>query len=252
MKRMLAAISFLTRLPVPRRLIFGAEDTGRATVYFPLVGALIGLMQTGALLFFQSAARENTLRAVIAAALLVLVNVFVTGALHLDGLADMADGFGGGRDKDRILEIMRDSLIGSFGAVALLLLLLLKVVAIAALIESDAAWRIMLIAPALGRWATVPLGKFLPYARKSGGLGKSVTDYVGWQEVGGASVLMAIILFGLLDWRLAAVLWLFTVLITAFIGSWCRKKIGGITGDTMGANTEISETAVLLAAVFFR
>ena len=252
MKRLLAAVSFLTRLPTPRNLIFEAGDVGRATIFFPLVGALIGLIQIVALQLFPAAARENTLKAVLIAALLVVVSVFVTGALHLDGLADMADGFGGGRDKARTLEIMRDSLIGSYGAVGLILLLILKITAIAALLENAAAWKFLIVAPAVGRWATVPLGKFLPYARKSGGLGQSITDFVGWNEVAGASVLTAIFLFGLLDWRNAAILWMVAVSITVFIGRLCRRKIGGITGDTMGANTEICETAILLAAVFLR
>lgn len=252
MKRLLAAIAFLTRLPAPRNLIFEAGDIGRATIFFPLVGALIGLIQIVALQVFPVAARENTLKAVLIAALLVVVNVFVTGALHLDGLADMADGFGGGRDRARTLEIMRDSVIGSFGAVALILLLILKITAIAALLENAAAWKFLIVAPALGRWATVPLGKFLPYARKSGGLGQSITDFVGWNELVGATFLTAIILFGLLDWQNAAILWLVAVSITVLIGRLCQKKIGGITGDTMGANTEICETAVLLAAVFLR
>ncbi len=252
MKRLLAAIAFLTRLPAPRNLIFEAGDIGRATVFFPLVGALIGLIQIVALQLFPAAARENTLKAVLIAVLLVVVNVFVTGALHLDGLADMADGFGGGRDRARTLEIMRDSVIGSFGAVGLILLLILKITAIAALLENAAAWKFLIVAPALGRWATVPLCKFLPYARKSGGLGQSVTDFVGWQELVGATVLTAVILFGLLGWQNAAILWLAAVSISVFIGRVCRKKIGGITGDTMGANTEICETAVLLAAVFLR
>ncbi len=252
MKRLLAAIAFLTRLPAPRNLIFEAGDIGRATVFFPLVGALIGLIQIVALQLFPAAARENTLKAVLIAVLLVVVNVFVTGALHLDGLADMADGFGGGRDKARTLEIMRDSVIGSFGAVALILLLILKITAIAALLENAAAWKFLIVAPALGRWATVPLGKFLPYARKSGGLGQSITDFVGWNELVGGTVLTAIILFGLLDWRNAAILWMVAISITVFLGRLCQKKIGGITGDTMGANTEICETAILLAAVFLR
>jgi cobalamin 5'-phosphate synthase/cobalamin synthase len=188
MKRFFAAISFLTRLPVPQKFVFEAADVGRSTVFFPLVGALIGLIQTSALLVFVNAASGSVLKAILLAVLLVVINVFVTGALHLDGLADMADGFGGGREKERTLEIMRDSLIGSYGAVSLILLLILKVGAVAALIENEMAWQFLILAPALGRWASVPLGKFMPYARKSGGLGNAVTDYVGWTELVGATI----------------------------------------------------------------
>jgi cobalamin 5'-phosphate synthase/cobalamin synthase len=252
MKRFFAAISFLTRLPVPQKFVFEAADVGRSTVFFPLVGALIGLIQTSALLVFVNAASGSVLKAILLAVLLVVINVFVTGALHLDGLADMADGFGGGREKERTLEIMRDSLIGSYGAVSLILLLILKVGAVAALIENEMAWQFLILAPALGRWASVPLGKFMPYARKSGGLGNAVTDYVGWTELVGATIITAILLFALIDWQTGLKLWLVVTVLTIFNARLCFKKIGGVTGDTLGANTEICETAVLLAAVFLK
>lgn len=252
MKRFFAAISFLTRLPIPKGLVFEAADVGKATIFFPLVGALIGLFQVGALQFFGTMANDNLLKAVLIAVLLVIVNVFVTGALHLDGLADMADGFGGGRTKERTLEIMRDSLIGSYGATALILLLILKTAAIAALVETGTAWQFLILAPALGRWATVPLGKFMPYARKSGGLGNAVTDFVGWRELTGATVITAVLLFSLVNWQSGAKIWLVIAALTIFNARMCFKKVGGVTGDTLGANTEICETAVLLAAVFIR
>ena len=252
MKRFFAAVTFLTRLPAPQTSMADASDIGRATVYFPVIGALIGAIQIFALQLFGQAATGNALKSGLLAALLVVINVFVTGALHLDGLADMADGFGGGRDRTRTLEIMRDSLIGSYGAVGLILLLIIKVGAIAALIEASAAWQILLVAPALGRWTIVPLGKFTTYARKSGGLGQSITDFVGWNELIGASVFVAVLLFGLLDWRGAAILWLVVAAITLFVARFSLRKIGGTTGDVLGANTEICETAILFAAVFLR
>jgi len=252
MKRFFAAVTFLTRLPAPQTSMSDAPDIGRATLCFPLVGALIGLIQIFALQIFGQTANDNPLKSVLIAALLVIINVFVTGALHLDGLADMADGFGGGRDKERTLEIMRDSLIGSYGAVGLITLLIMKVAALAALIEANAAWQILIVAPALGRWTIVPLGKFTPYARKSGGLGQSITDFVGWNELIGASIFAAVLLFGLLDWRSAASLWLIVAAITLFVARFSLRKIGGITGDVLGANTEICETAILFAWVFLR
>lgn len=252
MKRFFAAVTFLTRLPAPQNSMPEARDIGRATMCFPLVGALVGAIQIAALQLFAQTANGNTLKSVLIAALLVVINVFVTGALHLDGLADTADGFGGGQTRERTLEIMRDSLIGSYGAVALILLLILKIAAIAALIETSAAWQILIVAPALGRWAIVPLGKFTAYARKSGGLGQSVTDFVGWNELVGASVFAAAIAFGLFDWRSAAMLWLIVAAVTLFVARFSVRKIGGTTGDVFGANAEICETAVLLAWVFAR
>ena len=219
-------------------------------MFFPLVGAIIGAIQIIVFYIFQSTARESDLRAVLAAILVVIGGAFITGALHFDGLADMADGFGGGRDKENVLRIMRDSLIGSYGATALILLILLKVAAIAALLETKEAWKFLIIAPLFGRWATVPLGKFMPYARKSGGLGASVTDYVGWTELGGATIITAAISFALVDWKSNLICWSAVIFLTTLNARMCRKKIGGITGDTMGANTEICEAFVLLTAVF--
>lgn len=250
MKHLLAAISFLTRFPIAQRFVFEAADVGRATLFFPIVGALIGLLQVGALQLFGNAANDSSLKAILTTVLLIVINVFATGALHLDGLADMADGFGGGRTKERTLEIMRDSLIGSYGATALILLLILKTTAIAALIQTGAVWQFLILAPAIGRWATVPLGKFMPYARKGGGLGNAVTDFVGWRELIGATAITAILIFALVDWQRGAKIWLIVVAITMIIARLCHRKIGGVTGDTLGANTEICETAVFLTAVF--
>lgn len=247
-----AAIAFLTRVPVAKNLNLTARDVGRSTFFFPVVGAGIGVAQVAVLLLLQTAARDDAFRSILAAVLLAAVAVFATGALHLDGLADMADGFGGGATKERALEIMRDSLIGSYGATALVLLLLLKTTAIAALIFERKAPAMLILAPAAARWASVPLGKFMPYARSSGGLGQSITDFVGWRELAGASVFVAILIFLLPNPFGSAALWLIVIALTAFNAFLCKRKIGGVTGDTMGANTEICETAVFVAAVFLR
>ena len=252
MKKLIVAISFLTRIPIPPKLIFEAKDVGRATLVFPLVGALLGLIQVAFLKAFEysGSSPNSSLKAVIAAILLIIVSAFLTGALHFDGLADMSDGFGGGRDRESVLRIMRDSVIGTYGAAALILLILLKVTAIAVLIETGNAWKFLIVAPVFGRWATVPLGKFMPYARASGGLGASVTDFVGWTELVGASVITAVFAFSVLDWQSAFICWFVVIFLTVFIARMCLKKIGGVTGDTMGANTEICEAAILLTAVF--
>jgi cobalamin synthase len=106
------------------------------------------------------------LPSLVVAVLIVAVNERLTGALHLDGLADMADGFGGGHTREDVLRIMRDHVIGSYGAVALILLVLLKVAALSTLINDDGDATYLILAPVLGRWASTPLGHFLPYARR--------------------------------------------------------------------------------------
>jgi adenosylcobinamide-GDP ribazoletransferase len=257
MKRLLTAVAFLTRAPLPASWEFDAVDVGRASLLFPLVGAALGLINLLILYVFRmriSVGPHLTigslwLPAPVIAVLLVAISAWMTGAMHLDGLADMADGFGGGRDREDVLRIMRDHAIGAYGAVALILLVFIKVTTLSSLIERGAAGRYLIIAPALGRWASVPLGRFLPYARRQdGGLGAAITEHVGWFELIGASLLAGICTFYLGSWPGAAC-WLAVIVVTALNASMCMRRIGGVTGDTLGANIEVCEAVVLLVAV---
>lgn len=258
MKRLFAAIGFLTRAPLPSKWQFEAADVGRATLLFPLVGAGLGAINVAALFALAwrgpvadgAASKVMWLPPMLVAVLLVTLGAWLTGALHLDGLADMADGFGGGRRREDILRIMRDHCVGAYGAIALILLIVIKVAAFHGLIERGAAVApYLILAPALGRWATVPLGLFLPSARQpESGLGAAVMDHVGWYEFVGASVIAAALTWLTGGWR-GALCWLGVIFITVFNARLCRRKIGGFTGDTLGANTEVCEAAVLILAV---
>jgi cobalamin 5'-phosphate synthase/cobalamin synthase len=240
MRRLFAGIAFLSRIPVPGAATFDAADVGRATLTFPLVGALLG-----SLLLLTRHVLYPALPPLVAAFLLLAVGALLTGALHLDGLADMADGFGGGHTKEDVLRIMRDHLIGAYGAVALLLAVGVKASALAALLERGQADIALVVAPTLGRWASVSSGRFLPYARRSGGLGVAITDHVGWTEFVGATLLALGLVLGLLGWR-GGVVFAGVLAVTALQGAWCLRRIGGITGDTMGANTEVCEVLVFV------
>lgn len=247
-KRFLAALAFLTRLPLPAAWNFDAADVGHGTLFFPLVGALLGAAQWGAGVGLARVwPLDNIFAAALTALLLLALQARLTGALHLDGLADMADGFGGGRTREDVLRIMRDHVIGAYGAVVLLFHLLLKTVALAWLLAGGKAGPYLVLAAAAGRWGSVFLGKFWPYARREGGLGAAVTDYVGWFELAGATIITALLAVSLANWR-GGVCWLAALLLTLHNGYLCRRRIGGVTGDTMGANTEIGELAVLLTA----
>lgn len=241
MRRLLAGISFLSRVPVPGAATFDAADVGRATLAFPLVGALLAAVLVGVRYGVYPA-----LPPTVAAFLLLAVSALLTGALHLDGLADMADGFGGGRTKEDVLRIMRDHLIGAYGGVALLLLVGLKASALAALMERGQADAALVASMVLGRWVSVPMGRFLPYARASGGLGNAMTDHVGWMEVVGATVLALGLCLGVLGPVRGAAAVVLVACVSALQAAWCMKKIGGITGDTLGANTEVCEALVLV------
>jgi cobalamin 5'-phosphate synthase/cobalamin synthase len=176
--------------------------------------------------------------------MIVIVGVLITGALHLDGLADMADGFGGGRSRDEVLRIMRDHAIGAYGSIALTLVLALKIVSILAMIDRGVAYRLLVIAPAVARGSVVVLGFILPYARATeGGLG-GISHHVRIVEVLVSTLLAVGVALWLGVWRGSTIL-----AVTAIASAWnarlCRKKIQGITGDTLGANVEVCEALVL-------
>ncbi len=243
---------FLTRIPGPRTWDVGAVEVGHSAAFFPLVGAAIGAIQwclLWAILAIAGHAKQVFVRPIalpasVLSILITAAGVWLTGALHLDGVADMADGFGGGKTRGDVLRIMRDHLIGSFGAVALILVLALKFASIAVLIDRGQALPYLIIAPGLARGSMVALGFFLPYARLlEGGLGGSF-QYAGRLELLFSSS-TAIALAFLAGWRHGGICALVTLLATVWNARICMRRIGGITGDTLGANSEICEALIL-------
>jgi cobalamin 5'-phosphate synthase/cobalamin synthase len=238
-KRLVVAAAFLTTLPL--RVEAGAREVGRAALCFPVVGAALGALLAGV-----GVPLARVLPAPLAAVLVVAVSALATGALHLDGLADTADGFGGGRDAEHALRIMKDHAIGAYGATALLLSLLVKAAALHALLASGMAMTWLPVACALSRWITVPLAR-LPSARASG-LGAAVSAHIGGFEVGGATAMALVVAVALAGGRGVIVAGAVAALGLAF-GWLCRSKIGGVTGDTLGAAAELSEALALVLAV---
>jgi cobalamin 5'-phosphate synthase/cobalamin synthase len=238
MRSLAASIAFLTRIPVPRAGDFTTEDVGRAARWFPLVGLLLGAIYVLLLRLFALRLPPEVI-----AVLIVVAEALLTGALHMDALADMTDGFGGGHTRADILRIMRDHAIGSYGATALILLVALKVTVIGALIQRQHAVPYLLLAPALGRWSLLPLSRFLPYARESQG----VANHMGTVELVWATVIAAAAASAT-SWR-GLVCWAAVAVLTAAFGRFCFHKIGGVTGDTLGANVQLSESVVLLAGL---
>jgi adenosylcobinamide-GDP ribazoletransferase len=237
MNRILAAIGLLTRVPVRRAL--DASDVGRAAFFFPVIGAGIGLFQLGAFLLLGP-----RLPSPVTAVLVVALSAWVTRGLHLDGLADFTDGLGGGRDRAGALAIMRDPSVGAFGVTALVLVLAAKVAAVDALASPES----LVLAPALARFTIVPLCLFLPDAREGGGLASSLTAHVGPLDLAVATILsLALVLF--LAPRRAAVAFVAVLLVSFVVGALARKRLGGVTGDVLGANVELSEAMVLTVSV---
>jgi adenosylcobinamide-GDP ribazoletransferase len=236
------AVAFLTRLPLGSRAGGDAEAVARAAPLFPLIGAAIGAVVGAAAIGFS-----QVLPALLAGLLAVALELVLTGALHADGLADSADGLGG-RDRNRALEIMRDHTLGTYGAAALALDLAMKAAALGALGEADALGPIV-AAMALSRAAPLPLGR-LGYARPGGGAGRLLAGRVG---VSGVIVgtLLALAIAAVAAGGRALPLLACAALTTVGIGLLSHRRLGGVTGDVMGAAIELSATLSLVTAVAF-
>ena len=237
-RRLLTAIAFLTRIPINPARPFDGEDVARASVFFPLVGCLIVLLQWALLLILDSVGVHAVLQALAATILLVLLG----GGLHQDGLADMADGFGGAFEREKVLIIMKDSTIGTYGGLALLLALATRISAMVLLIQHEVVLMGLLAAAAVSRCSIV-LAWRLPYARDIG-TGQSITQLTGPKEVAGALVFAILIALACLGLQGVTVL-IMAALTFVFMGWLCVRKIGGVTGDTLGATTEITEVLLL-------
>lgn len=241
MAKFFAALRFLTIIPMPGHLGDEAAALAKSLIYFPVVGVVIGFVcaTIGWLLW-------PLLPALPAAAVMVFLLLAISGGLHLDGLADSADGLFSARPREQILAIMRDSHIGSMGVIALIMVLLIKTAALASLPQTQAVGALFLM-PIAGRCLMIFMMALLPYVR--GPEGKAALFYQQASQQKKIVYLTAALLYsgcwyggggaGLMAGA-AAVLLMFA------FASLCRHKIGGATGDTLGATCELSETVVAL------
>ncbi|MEQ8355614.1 MAG: adenosylcobinamide-GDP ribazoletransferase [Kiloniellaceae bacterium] len=242
---LLGAGRLLTRLPLggaaaDQKKPIGAAETSHAARCYPLIGLGIGALAATAF-----AVAEWLALPPFAAALAALsVSLLVTGALHEDGLADVADGFGGGPDRSRKLAIMRDSHIGTYGVVALILVTAARGGSLAAIAEPGLAASALIAAHALSRAGLAPLMWILPPARSDGlaaATGRpSMTDAITALLIGVAAMLL------LLDLAVAFVAILACGTLQCGMALQARRQIGGVTGDVLGAAQQLGEAAVLL------
>ena len=247
-REFVTALQFLTRIRLFRDPDYDDGLFGRSVKFFPLVGLLAGSILAGVAVL-----TGGWLPGTVRSTLLVTLSVFITGGLHCDGLMDSADGLFSGRARERMLEIMKDSRVGSFGVVAIFLLLLWKWALLHDLPDS-------LLVPALismmtfGRFAMILAILRFPYARPEG-MGKAFALYAGTHSLGPALAtllgLLAVFYFvtGPLVCGIAAAAALAAILFAFWFGRWTTHKLGGMTGDTYGAVTELSELVVLIVFV---
>ena len=235
------AFQFLTRLPVPQ-VVFAPDGLARAVKFFPLVGLVIG---SGAALLEKVLSPHLGRPASAVAVLLYLV--LITGCLHEDGLADVADSMGGWTREQR-LAILRDSRIGSYGVAALVLSLLGRAVLLAGLpLEHFTAY--LVSAHVLCRWSILPLSYYLPPARESEGQGARIARLTSASSlIAGSVFTIATVVVALHKAAIAPLLVAIVVpLLTSFL---YVRNFGGITGDCFGASTQLTEIAVYLCGVW--
>jgi adenosylcobinamide-GDP ribazoletransferase len=239
MKALIAALRFLTIVPLPSH---GEEKEalGRATAFFPVVGLIIGAAVTALDFAFG-----RLFPPLLASVFTVVAMVAASGGLHMDGLADTADGFLSSRPREQIMKIMRDSRTGAMGALAIVCIITIKIAAIVALGDGIRRATVFLM-PLAGRCALVISMFLLPYARREGGL---VTPFQ--QSCSGVHAVWAAGLLAVAGWaaagRAGLVMAAASVIGTLLFSAYVRSKIGGLTGDTLGAACEIVEAIPAIA-----
>lgn len=245
MRSFLAASQFLTILPVHAR--FEEDHFTRAPFWFPAVGLTLGALVAFADALLGRAGFPPLLLSIMSIGLLAAIS----GGLHLDGLADTADGFLSARPRERVLEIMRDSRIGTMGALALFFVLAIKCAALSEL-EGSIRWRALMLTPLAGRAMQLAVLNALPYARNEGGLATLFIHrkhplLIVWaaSALGVVAILMTGFGHGLFVSAAVGV-------VTFLLAVWSHHRIGGFTGDTLGATSEISEALVLSLAALAR
>ncbi|MBV9511249.1 MAG: adenosylcobinamide-GDP ribazoletransferase [Caulobacteraceae bacterium] len=239
-RRFLYALQFLTRLPTPRLAPPEADWLARSAPYYPVAGWVVGAC-AGAVFWIASQAWSGWPAAVLALA----AGALLTGGFHEDGLADTADGLGGGATPERRLEIMKDSRIGGYGALAIWMVLALKAAALAQLAPLQGALALVLVHGA-ARAAAVPVMAALPYARAPGAaklppaeIGVRPAEAAGAMVLGFAPLLM-------LAPRPGAIGAILAVAAAGALALAARRLVGGWTGDVLGAVEQLAEAALLL------
>ncbi len=233
---LLLSIEFLTIFPVRAKPSSG--DLSSSTIFFPVAGLFLGCIAAlaGGLLL-------KVMPPFAAAAITILFLTLLTGGFHLDGLADTSDAFYAGKNRDDILRIMRDSRVGAMGVLAIVSALLLKITFLG-LFSRGQMFKALIAMPVLSRWSMTEAIFLFRYAREEG-KAKIFFDGMNWKKFSASTLIsaaLAIWLFGVRGLLLIFLL----ALATFIIGESFRRKIGGLTGDTLGAINEINEILILI------
>ncbi|MFC0254553.1 adenosylcobinamide-GDP ribazoletransferase [Massilia consociata] len=241
------AVQFFTRLPIPRWVGFEADWLHHASRYFPLVGLVVGMI--GAAVY---AAAATVLPVPVAAVLSTAATIYATGAFHEDGFADTCDGLGGGMTRERVLEIMKDSRVGAYGAIGVVCMLGAKITALAMLPPAGAIAALLLAHP-MSRLAATSLIWRMEYVRAEG-KAKPLAQRMSTMEFGIAALTVALTVSVLAASGALGLSSLAAALLACAISAWWLAhkfsvRLGGYTGDCLGAVQQLSEVAIYVAVL---
>jgi adenosylcobinamide-GDP ribazoletransferase len=240
LKRFIIMLQFFTSIPVPINMDCDEKDFGKGLIFAPLIGLIIGLI-----LYLIYRVLSLFLPINLTCALLIIAYIVLSGGLHLDGLGDTFDGLFSNRPKEKILEIMRDSRVGTNAVLALFCVILLNYALLTEFKADSDMFKVLLLFPVAGRIGSLMGAGISVYARKNDGLGKSFIDHCGKKEmlIGGLlSILIFFIVHGVNGLIMAAIMLLTACVITKIF----TVKIGGATGDILGAVCELNQTVFLI------
>lgn len=239
MKSLYIALEFLTIIPLPLNREIRPMDMGRSMACFPLAGAIIGGILAG-----MSAVLSTVLPRSVADFILIAALALITGGLHLDGLADTFDGLYGGKTREEALAIMKDSRVGAIGVVSLIVVIILKYIILLS-VPAGLKYTALVVMPALSRWSMVLAASLSGYARPTGGTGRDFIETVSPMSLLIATAFALITGIGGLEWKGGLIiLWIGGLTIMWVI--YFHRRLGGVTGDTLGAINEVNEAMVLL------
>lgn len=248
MNEFLVGLQFLTRISIVVQTEWTEENFGRSVKYFPLIGAIVGIISAALIggVYFVTNGRLP----IFTGALAFTLPIILTGGIHCDGFIDSVDGLFSGREREKILEIMKDSRVGAFGAVSLVLLAALEISALVELIQLSicASLASIFVAPIISRLAmVVTIGTF-PYARPEG-MGKAFAKFTTRRTIifAALSTILILIPLAFVDVKIfvtTSAALLISLMFTLYFGNFAVKKIGGVTGDIYGAISLIIELLV--------
>jgi adenosylcobinamide-GDP ribazoletransferase len=244
LKRIILMIQFLTRIPIKTTLDVTEEDFGKGLAFAPFVGLVIGVVLYLIYLVFK-----NTFPVYLISTVIVVCYLMLSGGIHMDGLGDTFDGVFSGRSKEKVMEIMKDSRTGTFGVLALISIILLDVSLLSMLIPlCDGT--IIIIFPILGRMGCLIGAGAFDYARKEG-LAKSFVHHCSKNEIMiGLIITLVSVVLVMTSFNILIHVAI-SLIISYLLNLYFSKKLSGITGDTMGAVCELSQTIFLLIVALF-